>query len=317
LVLPLTANEQSLLGSVNTINRLRAAQDDLPLDHGNVLILPIISRFERRVEYELAERWLAKFAQKLAPFYKTWLHHSVKIEEILNFTRIPSIPFWSFGEELPVIEKGAEDPDDIGFPLETLAALVAQKFAFTDVLIQNRDSFVNRAKSNIKFQRELTEQQSISKGQNRQALSAKVFISYAYKDQKWLEELRVHLSSLERQAIIDVWSFGQIRAGVDVTQEINSRLEEADIILLLISSDYLASTSSDIEVMRSLERTRAGEAIVIPIILRPVDWRASPISELQALPSGARPISTWPDRDEALADVAEGIRKAVESLKKP
>jgi cellulose biosynthesis protein BcsQ len=317
LVLPLTANEQSLSGSIDTINRLRAAQADLPLDHGNILVLPIISRFERRVEYTLAEQWLAKFAKRLAPFYKEWLHRDIKIKDILNFTRIPSVPFWNFGEELPVIEKGTEDPDDIGFPLETLAALVAQKFSSTDVLIRNRDVFVNAVKSSAKIQDELTELQSPYAEQTKRDLPANLFISYSYKDKKLIEELEIHLSLLRRQAIIDAWSIGQISAGTEWAKEINSRLEEADIILLLISSDYLASPSSDIEIMRSMTQAKAGKAIVLPVILRPADWEASPISTLAVLPSGAKPVTTWPDRDEAWADVAKGIRQAVKSLRKP
>ena len=306
LVLLLTANEQSLSGSVDTINRLRTAQADLPLDRGNIPVLPIISRFEGRVEYKQAEQWLTKFAQRLAPFYKEWLHRNVKVEEILNFTRIPSVPFWSFGEELPVIDKGTDDPDDIGFPLETLAALVAQKFSSTDVLIRNRDAFVSAAKTAAENRDDLTEQQPSP---------VNLFISYSYRDKKFKEELEVHLSILRRQKIITIWSDRQISAGTDWTQEINARLEESHVILLLISSDYLASPASDQEMEQAIKRAQAGKAKLIPILLRPVDWQASPLRSVQWLPSNAQPVTTWMDQDAAWADIAKSIREAVQSLR--
>jgi len=316
LVLPLTANEQSLSGSVDTMNRLRATQAELPLDRGNIPVLPIISRFEGRVEYKQAEQWLTKFAQRLAPFYKEWLHRDVKVEEILNFTRIPSIPFWSFGEELPVIDKGTDDPDDIGFPLETLAALVAQKFSSTDVLIRNRDVFVSAAKSGAEIRDALTEQQSAPGKQIGRNSPVNLFISYSYRDKKFKEELEVHLSILRRQNMITIWSDRQISAGTDWSQEINARLEESNLILLLISSDYLASPTSDQEMEQALKRAQAGEAKIIPIILRPVDWQASPLSSLKFLPSNAKPVTTWADQDAVWADIAKGIREAVQSLRK-
>src|SRR5207248_7396327 len=71
------------------------------------------------------------------------------------------------------------------------------------------------------------------------------------------------------------------------------------------------------EMKRALERHKAGEARVIPIILRPVDWKAEPaLSELQALPTNAKAVTEWSNRDRAFLDIAKGIRKAVEDLSK-
>ncbi|HYU71171.1 MAG TPA: TIR domain-containing protein [Ktedonobacteraceae bacterium] len=317
LVLPLTANEQSLSGSIDTMNRLRATQAELPLDHGNILVLPIISRFEGRVEYKQAERWLATFAQRLTPFYKEWLHRYVKVEEILNFTRIPSVPFWSFGEELPVIKKGTDDPDDIGFPLETLAALVAQKFSSTDVLIRNRDAFVNAVKNRAKEQESDVLPSASSTNKTISNTLTEVFISYAHEDEQLKKSLDKHLSILKQQGIVNAWSSKEIPVGAQWNKEINARLEAANVILLLVSPDYLASSASVREMEQALKRAKAGEARVIPIILRPVDWEGSPIiGTLHPLPSNMKPVTTWAYRDEAWADVAKGVREAVESLKK-
>jgi hypothetical protein len=93
-------------------------------------------------------------------------------------------------------------------------------------------------------------------------------------------------------------------------------LNTADVILLLVSADYLASNFTwGVEMKRALERHKAGETWVIPIIVRPLDWKAAPFRELQVLPSDAKPISTWANRDEAYLDIEQGIRKAIEGLR--
>ncbi len=146
LMLLLTANDQSLNGSMEVLERIQETRASFPFDRAKLLVVPVVSRFERRVEYDLADLWLAKFADVFPPLYNDWAHKETSAMDLLNHIRIPYISKWSFGEKVPVIEKGTSDPEDIGFPLETLAALVAQKLSSTDILIQNRDSFVAIAK---------------------------------------------------------------------------------------------------------------------------------------------------------------------------
>ena len=78
-----------------------------------------------------------------------------------------------------------------------------------------------------------------------------------------------------------------------------------------MASDYCYEK----EMARALERHRAGDAVVVPVLLRPVDWKQSPLSALQALPKDARPVTLWPNVDEALLNVAEGIRRAVSAFR--
>jgi hypothetical protein len=92
-------------------------------------------------------------------------------------------------------------------------------------------------------------------------------------------------------------------------------VQTAHIVLLLVSADFLASNYCyDIEVTRAMARHEAGEARVIPIILRPVDWQSAPFGQLQALPKDGRPVRSWPDPDEAFLDIALGIRSVAEGL---
>ncbi len=142
-----------------------------------------------------------------------------------------------------------------------------------------------------------------------------VFYSYAHKDEAFLNELETHLSLLRRQGLITVWHDRHILPGADWSQAIDEHLERASVILLLISADFLSSDYCyGIEMQRALERQKANEARVIPILLRPVDWKGAPFARLQALPTGAKPITTWRNRDAAFTDVAAGIRRVIEDL---
>jgi cellulose biosynthesis protein BcsQ len=146
LVLMLTANDQSLDGIVDVAERARAARRKLPLDKPVLQCLPVPSRFDQKMESAISQKWLQKFAARLEPFYRPWLHASITPSEILAHVKIPYIPIWSFGERLPVLEEGTADPETIGFALETLAALIAHRLAHTDVLVRNRDSFLAAAR---------------------------------------------------------------------------------------------------------------------------------------------------------------------------
>ncbi len=144
----------------------------------------------------------------------------------------------------------------------------------------------------------------------------RLFYSYSHKDEALRDELEEALALLKRQSFIAAWHDRKIGAGEEWRNQLDKNLEEADVILLLISPPFLASDYCyDIETKRALERHDRGEAKVIPVLLRPVDWEGSPFARLQGLPIDLRPVTTWPNRDEAWKDVARGIRRAVEAMK--
>src|SRR5262249_37075934 len=106
------------------------------------------------------------------------------------------------------------------------------------------------------------------------------------------------------------WHKHQILAGSRRQMEIDRHLNTASLILLLISSDFLASDYCyGTEMQRALQRQKANEAIVVPLLLRPCDWKNAPFADLGLLPTGDRPITTWRNRDEAWTDVVTGIRQ--------
>lgn len=138
-----------------------------------------------------------------------------------------------------------------------------------------------------------------------------VFISYSHRDEKLRETLGLHLASLQRQGVIKSWHDRKISAGTEWRQAIDENLNSAEIILLLISENFIASDYCyDLEMERAIARHDAGEARVIPIILKPVDWSGAPFGKLQALPKNAKPVTTWSNRGEAFLNIAEGIRQA-------
>jgi hypothetical protein len=137
-----------------------------------------------------------------------------------------------------------------------------------------------------------------------------VFYSSADADEDLRSELDKHLSLLQREGLIVAFHKRLIAAGRDWAEALDQHLNTASVILLLISADFVASDYCyGIEMQRAMERQRAGEAHVIPVLLRPVDWQSAPFGKLKALPSNGRSVTIWPNRDEAFADPTSGATR--------
>ncbi len=146
-------------------------------------------------------------------------------------------------------------------------------------------------------------------------MSLKVFISYSPADESLKNELVNHLTTSIRQGIISTWDAREIPPGGEWDRQINENLNTGDIILLLVSSDFIRSEYCwSVEVTRAIERHEAKEACVIPIILRSVDWDDAPFAQLQPLPKNAPPVRSWNNQDDAFKNVAQGIRSAANKL---
>lgn len=142
-----------------------------------------------------------------------------------------------------------------------------------------------------------------------------VFFSYSHRDEAYKEQLEVHLTILRRRGLLKSWSDRQIIAGQNWQSIIEEQLQAADIVLLLVSADFIASDYCYGKELRcALERHERNETKVIPIVLRPVDWRDAPFGKLQALPKDGTPVTSWPNQDQAWLDVEQGIRRAIEEL---
>ncbi len=138
-----------------------------------------------------------------------------------------------------------------------------------------------------------------------------VFFSYSHADEDLRDQLEKQLAMLKRQAAIETWHDRRIGAGQNIDHAIDNHINSDEIILLLVSADFLASDYCyDTEMKRAMERHHAGEAIVIPVILRACDWHHAPFGKLNATPRDGKPITQWPDIDEAFLQVAKAVREA-------
>lgn len=144
---------------------------------------------------------------------------------------------------------------------------------------------------------------------------AKLFFSYCHLDEALRDRLEVHLSLLKQQGLIETWHDRRILAGDNIDAAIDANLESADVILLLVSADFIASKYCySIEMKRALERHQDGSARVIPVILDDCDWHPAPFGNLNAVPKDGKAVTTWPNQAQAWADAARQIRKAVEKI---
>src|SRR4029079_18976090 len=147
-----------------------------------------------------------------------------------------------------------------------------------------------------------------------------LFYSYAHEDEALREELCGHLKILERRKLVSPWHDREIQAGEDWNQRISDELQMADLVLLLVSTDFI---NSDYifgkELTVAMQRHAAGMATVVPIMIRAVnieseDADAFPFMKLQGLPTDMRPVTSWPNRDEAWTNVAKGLRVTVKTI---
>ena len=139
-----------------------------------------------------------------------------------------------------------------------------------------------------------------------------LFFSYAHVDEPLRDKLAHHLSAMQREGLITQWHDRRINASEKWAKEIDIHLNTAHIILLLVSSDFIASDYCfGIELTRAMERSLQNEARLVPIILRPCDWHGMPFARLQALPTNGKPITSWPNIDEAFTDVARQLRRTI------
>jgi hypothetical protein len=140
------------------------------------------------------------------------------------------------------------------------------------------------------------------------------FIAYDQADADLQKELLNYLTPWERQRVITIWSHDHIIAGQEIDNATISHLEQADLVLLLLSANYLASNQYDIVVQRALELHQAEKTHLIPILLRPVDLTTTPLAPLQILPPNAQPVIKWSPREDAFFAIQQGIKRVIEQL---
>ena len=155
----------------------------------------------------------------------------------------------------------------------------------------------------------------LSELSSRPSSAVSVFVSYSHVDEILRKELGKHLRVIERRAIIESSHDRMIGAGSEWEGVIDAHLNDAQVVLLLISADFIDSKYCyDIEMKRALARHEDRQAFVIPIMLRAMSLKGTPFAKLQALPKDAKQVVTWADRDSAFVDITDGLRNAIQDL---
>ncbi len=140
----------------------------------------------------------------------------------------------------------------------------------------------------------------------------KAFISYSHQDEGYLNLLHRHLAQLRRDNLIQDWTDKRILAGAKFDSQITSSLEDSQLFLGLISPDYLSSNYCyEKEFQTAREKQEQGVMIIVPIIVEPCDWKSTPFSDYKALPKDGKPVSEWSNKNNAMLDVIQNIRRLI------
>ncbi len=150
-------------------------------------------------------------------------------------------------------------------------------------------------------------------GEAPQVRGFNFFISYSFKDEHFKNELKSHFRGLINNKTIKAWDGRAILPGEDWDNKIKKKLEEADVILFLVSSDFMNSDYiKDVEIKHAIERYEKNEVKIVPVIIRPCDFESSLFSKFLAVPTGKLAISKWPNADEAYLDVVNHIKRMLD-----
>jgi hypothetical protein len=155
--------------------------------------------------------------------------------------------------------------------------------------------------------------------ENRPMKTIKLFYCYSHEDEVLRDRLEVNLAGLKRRGIINEWHDRKIGLGEDWRNALDENLKSAEIILLLISPDFIASDYCyDRELMFAMQRHETGEAVVIPIILDFCHADGLPFMKLQGAPRDRIPVTakSWTNQNEAFTDIAKKIEMVAEDVRK-
>jgi cellulose biosynthesis protein BcsQ len=301
IVILFTATEQAFQGALDVINRASASRQSLPFERVHIPAIPIPSRLDVQAEFRISQRWLDRFAHDLRVVFSSWLPRFVKPRDLLEMMKLPHVSYFSYGENLPVLEQGTSDPGSLGYAYENLAALLARNLQEVESLVANRQDYIRSVV------RERPEQPVRSS-------EARIFISFHRSDKRWAEMLRVQLMPLARSRSLSILENDiSIAVGEDWRERISADLSEASVVVLLISPDYLASDYiSDHELPRILNAAEERGLRILSIVVRPSFYTETELGRFQALNDPSQPLSVFKphELDSMFLKMAEDIAEA-------
>lgn len=236
LVLVFVANHQNVDGIELVAERALAQRQVSPLDRARLQLLPILSRFEPQVEYERSKRWVDTCAERFADLYDSWISEGSAVVDLLNQTKILSVPYWSYGEELPVLTETKPSASDVSYFITSLAALLGRRLADVHEFLGNRDGYVAAARK---------------PGSATVGITHDLYLSFSAKDQAYARELSRALEELGLSVLSS--------AEVAVTEEAGDHIRR--------SRHFVAVLGATVSEFQAREAGRAAQQAVEELAL--------------------------------------------------
>jgi len=254
LVMLFTATEQGFLGTLDVAKKASRAQSELIYDRLNLKLLPVPTRFDS-TEFKLQQDWLHRFTDGLKEVYATWVPDypkdadiNISHRELLDLTKLPYIPYFSYGEKLPVFEHGTKDPQGLGHAYETVAALLSHKLEGAKMLTESRGEYVRRAKVGLPPYEEDVPAQKPS-----ESITASITETIVVEKAVSPVKRAIPLVLLSLVAILAVWLVKKSYSGADVETKKDS-LEYALKVSSFIS-EFNAADTTDINSILALKHS--------------------------------------------------------------
>lgn len=183
-------------------------------------------------------------------------------------------------------------------------------------LLNENSQYFNKFRKEEKPRLSIISKLNIRENKGMNDKKVKVFLSYSHADEEFKEKLDIHFAPLKRnEEKVETWNDRKLIPGTQFDEEIKKHLNEDDIIILLISADFINSDYCyEVEMKTALERMENSEAVVIPVIVRPCLWKKTPLGSIQALPKDGNPISKYQDSDDAYVEIVESVSNIIDSL---
>jgi cellulose biosynthesis protein BcsQ len=291
VVLFFTANEQSLEGILEVAQRANDVRQQLPFDRYNLLYIPVPSRVEVREEFETSQRWISRFAEAFADIYDDWISRSLDRHAFLERSKIPYMAYFSYGEKLPVLEHGTNDPESLGYWYENLAALIANNLEAVELFMKNRTAFIERI---VKTDR-LNGQYNYD-----------VYISYSADDREWVEGWLIPRLEQAGLRVTDNRIFAPGRKIDEVSTILAERIKN---VLIVITPAALASKQVQYELQTA--RRSSASTMLIPLMFKHVEPERMPQNLKHIIPADF----TEPElHEEALERLLQTLQASPKAL---
>lgn len=259
LVVLFTANVQSMKGAVEIAERANVARDRMPYDRPQLTVLPVLSRFDAREEYDRSEEWRRICLEETKGLFRNWLDREVAPELMSRHLTLPYVSYWTFGEQLPVRSESSPTADQISFALETVAAVVAHDYDRTDLLAENRDAYVAAVRS------------------EKRTFDHDVRVSTPRSTLSLATELVKYLVELGIRAVLSLSGDRSLLARTE---------DDARHLCLVVDGEVSRWQSAEVELF--LHRTLGQDRRVIPVLTEDTDPNRLPgyVGNLRYLPFG-------------------------------